>query len=206
MNQRRATNGSRCGICRVNEKYCVCRHLKPFAIESNVSLVVHVREMILTSNTAYFAKKMLPQNAEVFVRGKFDETFTTEPILKRSGRPLFLYPHDDAVELNTGFKELYPGPYHLIVPDGNWQQARKVRNREEGFKDIMAVKLPPGITAEYGLRKALHPEWVSTYEAMAWALHFLEGGDILERLMNFFRPWVDQTQRLRSGIFDLPQD
>ncbi|HLW57747.1 MAG TPA: tRNA-uridine aminocarboxypropyltransferase [Bacteriovoracaceae bacterium] len=203
MSQRRASNGRRCEECRVNETYCVCRYIKPFQIETNVSLIVHVRELKLTSNTAQFCHKMLPHNTEIFIRGKVYEDFKSEPVMSRSGLPLFLYPHEDAVELNEDFRSKYPGPYHLIIPDGNWSQARKVRQREEAFKNMMTVKLPPGITAEYGLRKAPQPEWVSTYEAMAWALHALEGGDVKDRLMTFFRAWVNQTQKLRRGEFEL---
>lgn len=206
MSQRRASNGRRCSNCQVNETYCVCRHIRPFQIKTNVSLIVHVRELKLTSNTAQFAHKMLPQNAEIFVRGRMNDDFIADPVVKREGRPLFLYPHEDAHELNDEFREKFPGPYHLIIPDGNWSQARKVRAREESFKQMMAVKLPAGITSEYGLRKAIHPEWVSTYEAMTWALHALEGGDTKERLMSFFRAWVNQTQKLRRGEFDLPDE
>jgi len=146
---------------------------------------------------------MLPENAEVVIRGRMNETFQSAPTLERSGRPFFLYPHEDALELNEDFKQKYPGPYHLIIPDGNWQQARKVRQREEGFSSLPAVKLPPGITSEYGLRKAQHPEWVSTYEAMAHALGILESKEVTEKLMNFFRVWVRRTEQVRSGDFSL---
>lgn len=202
MSQRRAGYVNRCLNCRVNTHFCVCEHIKPFDIQTNVSLVVHVRELKLTSNTAQFAQKMLPRHADVVIRGRVNDTFNAGPVLKRNGRPLFLYPHDDALELNEDFKEKFPGPYHLIIPDGNWQQARKVRQREEGFSKLPAVKLPPGITSEYGLRKALHPEWVSTYEAMAHALGILEGTEVKEKLMDFFRIWVKNTERARSGDFN----
>lgn len=205
MSQRRASNGRRCEKCKVNETYCVCRHIKPFSIETNVSLIVHVRELKLTSNTAQFCQKMLPQNTEIFIRGRVFEEFSAGPVMKRTGRPLFLYPHEDAIELNDEFRKKYPGPYHLIIPDGNWSQARKVRQREESFTNIMSVKLPSGITSEYGLRKAPQPEWVSTYEAAAWALDALEGAHIKDQLMTFFRSWVNQTQKLRRGEFDLPE-
>lgn len=201
MSQRRAGHVNRCTNCRVNNHFCVCNYIKPFEIETNVSLVVHVRELKLTSNTAQFAEKMLPGKAEIVIRGRMNETFTAAPILERSGRPLFLYPHEDALELNEDFKAKYPGPYHLIIPDGNWQQARKVRQREEGLSTLPAVKLPPGIISEYGLRKALHPEWVSTYEAMAHALGILESPEIREKLMAFFRVWVKRTEQARSGDF-----
>lgn len=201
MSQRRAGHVNRCLKCRVNMQLCVCEYIKPFNIETQVSLVVHVREVKLTSNTAQFAQMMLPNNAEIVIRGRVNEKFDGSPLLERPGRALFLYPHDDALELNEDFKKEFPGPYHLIIPDGNWQQARKVRQREEAFTNLPAVKLPSGIFAEYGLRKAQHAEWVSTYEAMAHALGIIEGHEVTEKLMTFFRAWVRNTQKARSGDF-----
>jgi DTW domain-containing protein len=203
MSQRRAGNVNRCPNCRVNNVLCVCEFIKPFKISTTVSLIVHVRELKLTSNTAQFAQKMMPENADIVIRGRMNEVFDATPTISKPGRPIFLYPHEDALELNEDFKEKYPGPYNLIIPDGNWQQARKVRQREEGFSKLMAVKLPPGITSEYGLRKAQHPEWVSTYEAMAHALGILEGEQVRDRLMDFFRVWVKATHKARSGDFSL---
>lgn len=201
MSQRRAGHVNRCTNCRVNNHFCVCEFILPFKIETNVSLIVHVRELKLTSNTAQFAQKMLPESADIVIRGRVNEVFDPAPTLSRPGLPLFLYPHDDALELNDEFKEKYPGPYHLIIPDGNWQQARKVRSREEGFKNLTTVKLPSGIVTEYGLRKTQHPNWVSTYEAMAHALGALEGEEVRDKLMSFFRIWVKRTEQARSGDF-----
>lgn len=201
MSQRRAGHVNRCTNCRVNKHFCVCDFIHPFKIETNVSLIVHVRELKLTSNTAQFAQKMLPANAEIVIRGRVNNVFDPGPVLKKGGRALFLYPHEDAIELNDDFKSIYPGPYHLIIPDGNWQQARKVRQRESAFSKLPAVKLPAGIMGEYSLRKAQHPEWVSTLEAMAHALGVLESIEVKERLMDFFRVWVKRTQQARNGDF-----
>ena len=203
MSQRRAGHVNRCPNCRVNHFFCVCKHILPFNIQTNVSLIVHVRELKLTSNTAQFAQKMLPENAEVVIRGRMNEPFDSTPVLSRPGRALFLYPHEDALELNEDFKAKFPGPYHLIIPDGNWQQARKVKQREPKFSALPAVKLPTGIISEYGLRKAIHPEWVSTYEAMAHSLSILESVEIKDHLMDFFRIWVRRTEQARSGDFKI---
>jgi DTW domain-containing protein YfiP len=173
--------------------------MKPLRIETLVSLVVHVRELKLSSNTAQFVQLMLPENAQTFIRGKVNETFSTGPITGRPGRPLYLYPHDDAIELNAEFLETHPGPYHLVVPDGNWHQARKVRMREEAFGRMLAVKLPPGPAAEYMLRRAPKPHWVSTYESVAHALAVLEGTAVRDGLMEFFRQWVRTTLYNRAG-------
>ena len=198
MNQRRAGIKDRCPNCRINNNLCVCHILIPFEIKSTISLIVHVNELKLTSNSAQFIQKMLPQNAETFIRGQVYNNFEPSGIVKREGRPLFLYPHDDAVELNEDFKTKYPGPYHIIIPDGNWHQARRVRKREAAFKEMMAVKLPEGILGEYKLRRALQPEWLSTYEAVAHTLGILEGKEITEKLMEFFRVWVKTTLYNRS--------
>lgn len=199
MSQRRASAHNRCPTCRINNNLCVCEALSPLTVQSQVSLVVHVRELKLTSNTAQFVQLMLPQNAQTFIRGKVFENFTTDEIVARPGRALFLYPHEDALELNDDFKTQYPGPYHIVVPDGNWHQARRVRKREEGFKQMMAVKLPPGVQAEYMLRRAPQPDWVSTYESVAHTLGILEGEQVRDEMMKFFRYWVKRTLYNRTG-------
>lgn len=199
MSKRRATNHLRCPRCRINQNLCVCEALKPFSVRTQVSLVVHVSELTLSSNTAQFVKHMLPTQAEIYIRGHVEEKFTPEKILQRPGQQLFLYPSEDSVELNGDFLRANPGPYHLIVPDGNWNQAKKVRNREEAFSKMTAVRLPAGITGEYQLRKALYPEWVSTYESVAHALGVLEGEKVRDDLMSFFRLWVKRTMFNRTG-------
>lgn len=193
MSQRRAGIHNRCPVCRINNNLCVCSELHPTQCESLVSLIVHVSELKLTSNTAQFIEKLLPQNAEIVIRGRMNEVFEPTAILERPGRALFLFPTEDAVELNEEFKEKYPGPYHIIIPDGNWNQAKRVKKREEGLKDVMSVKLPPGIFGEYQLRRAPQPEWVSTFEAVAHALGILEGTRVRDHLMTFFRHWVKTT-------------
>jgi DTW domain-containing protein YfiP len=171
------------------------------SIKSQVSLIVHVSELKLTSNTAQFVEKMLPEKAQMFIRGRVHENFTPEEILQRTGRPLFLFPDEESLELNEAFLEQHPGPYHLIVPDGNWTQAKKVKKREAALDLIPTVRLPSGLIAEYKLRKAPRPDWVSTYEAVAYALGILEGAHVREQMLAFFRPWVEATLAARSGDF-----
>ena len=198
MTQTRASGKDRCPNCRLNNNLCLCSIIIPFEITTNISLIVHVNELKLTSNSAQFIQKLLPTNAETFIRGQVYNTFESTGIVKREGRPIFLYPHDDALELNDDFKESFPGPYHIIIPDGNWHQARRVRKREAAFKEMVAVKLPDGLLGEYKLRRALQPEWLSTFEAVAHTLGIIEGPEITEKLMKFFRVWVKTTMYNRS--------
>jgi len=201
MSQRRAGNINRCENCRINRSFCVCDAIKPLSISSKISLIVHVRELTLTSNTAQFIKKMIPNESHIFIRGQMNDNFTPDEMRQIPGRALFLYPHEDSIELNDDFKDKYPGPYHLVIPDGNWQQARKVRKREVYFQEMIPVKLPTNVRGEYYLRKAPQDEWVSTYEAVSHALKYLESSDTHEKLMAFFRVWVRASLNARSGDF-----
>lgn len=182
--------------------HCFCSYILPFDIQSTVSLIVHIREMKLTSNTAWFIREMLPKNTHFDLRGQMNAPFDPGPVLARPGRALFLYPNETAVELTPEFKAQFPGPYHLIVPDGNWHQARKVHAREEGIRDLPTVKLPAGITGEYHLRKAPQPSYVSTFEATAHALGILEGEEVRDRLMKFFRVFVKSVLHSRNRFHD----
>jgi len=206
MSQRRAGHVNRCTNCRINNYFCVCADLSTFSIQTNVSLIVHVSELKLTSNTAQFVEKNLPDRAEIFIRGRMNDTFVADPILARSGRALFLFPDENSVELNAEFVANNPGPYHLIVPDGTWTQAKRVKKREERFDSVPTVRLPAGIVGEYKLRKAPQPEWVSTYEAVAYALGILESKACEEHMMKFFRKWVQATLNSRSGNFSLSEN
>lgn len=205
MSQRRAGHVNRCTNCRINNFFCVCTDLSTFKIDTNVSLIVHVSELKLTSNTAQFVEKNLRKKAEIFIRGRMNDTFAPEAILSRPGRALFLFPDEHSVELNAEFVSNNPGPYHLIVPDGSWTQAKRVKKREEKFDSIPTVRLPEGILGEYKLRKAPRPDWVSTYEAVAYALGILENKACEEHLMTFFRKWVQATLNSRSGNFSLSE-
>lgn len=201
MTTRRGSNPKRCPNCRINLKHCFCFALKPFKISSTVSLIVHVRELKLTSNTAQFIHKLLPENSHFDVRGHVNGPLDLTPVTARSGRPLFLYPNENAAELNNQFKIDHPGPYHLIVPDGNWHQARKVHQREPLLANIPTVKLPEGITGEYHLRKAPHPSYLSTFEAIAHALGILESESVKDELMGFFRIFVKSVIHSRKDFF-----
>ena len=120
---KRAVTSQRCIRCRINLPLCVCELIHPISVRTNISLVVHVSELTLSSNTAQFLKQMMPGQAEIFIRGQEHERFSPDPILERPGQQIFLFPSEDSLELNDEFLKNHPGPHHLIVPDGKWTRA-----------------------------------------------------------------------------------
>jgi len=91
-------------------------------------------------------------------------------------------------------------PVALVVPDGNWRQAWKVRSRVPGLKDVRCVTLPPGAPSIYRLRSEPHPAGLATIEAIARAMGVLEGPEIQASLEHVFRAMVERTLWARGRL------
>jgi DTW domain-containing protein len=192
---RRNNAASRCVRCRMHSSLCVCTLIPTLATRTHLVLVIHRAEDRKPTNTGRLAAEAMP-NSRVIVRGR--ETEPQDDLAWAAGtRPLFLFPHEDAVPLAslvtaTGDDR----PVTLIVPDGNWRQASKVRNRVAGLRDVPCVSLPVGEPSIYRLRLEAHPFGLATVEAIARSLRILEGsaGPEIERaLLHVFRAMVERT-------------
>jgi DTW domain-containing protein YfiP len=156
---------------------------------TRLSLVIHRFEDRKPTNTGRLATRCLV-NSEVLVRGEL-----AQPPVAWSPAPqtqaLLLFPHNDAQPLNE--LELGPLPVTLVVPDGNWRQAAKVRARMPGLSSVRCVSLPVGQPTRYRLRAASHEDGLATIEAIARAYGVLEGPEVQEALEEVFLAMVERT-------------
>ena len=200
MSKRRSTHGKRCMRCRINQVLCFCDQIVQHATQTKISIIMHHREEHLTSNTAKLALLTL-NNATIYPRGLLEAPFSLNLLnLKPDVLPLYLFPDDDALELNDDFKINHPGPYHLIIPDGTWSQAMKVRRREPGLSEILCVKLSDKIKGEYKLRRGVREDGVCSFEAIAYALEILETKELSEDLLRQFRIMNNRVAKSRSAF------
>lgn len=172
--------------------------ISPLKTSTRISIIVHISELKLTSNTANLADLML-ENAGVFVRGAMDYRFDASQVLTGIYTPLYLYPDENSIPLDEVLVE-NKGPYHLIVPDGNWHQAHKVKRREKLFGDIQSVHLPKNLTSLYTLRRPPFSGALCTYEAISHALGMIEGESITQKLLDVLSVMVERTKMARRGI------
>ena len=66
-------------------------------------------------------------------------------------------------------------PVVLIVPDGTWRQASKVKRRVPGLTGVPCVSVSGEARLRYRLRAEAHAHGLSTIEAIARAMGILEG-------------------------------
>jgi DTW domain-containing protein YfiP len=197
--KRRETKKDRCARCQINYRLCFCEYLKPIAIKTPVQVVMHISETQLTSNTVNLLKQV-HQDCHIYLRGQQGERPDfQEALLEERYTPLYLFPNDDAIVLTKEFLNQCEKPINLIVPDGTWRQAKKIKKRIPEFEKIQSVTLPGVITSNYKLRTPPKDGMLSTFEAISKALGIIEGEDIERELEKVFEIMNERVLASRTG-------
>jgi DTW domain-containing protein len=101
-------------------------------------------------------------------------------------------------------QRIHPGQRPmLVVPDGNWRQASKMRARIDGLAALPCVVLSPGEQTRYHLRSEPKVDGLATFEAVVRAVQQLEGErgeEIATAMMAVFTAMVDRTRWLRGQL------
>lgn len=194
----RAGRRERCPQCALHLKLCLCPLVEPQTLATRVVVLTHARDECKPTNTSRLVALTLTE-AEVRTRGLPGNPLDTAGLLDPARRSLLLYPGPDSVELRREDYEDGP-PLTLIVPDGTWRQARKVRARVAGLADIPCVRLAPGPPSRYRLRNQIEESRISTFEAVARALGELEGPEVQAKLEAIFEVMVERTLWVRGRL------
>jgi len=189
----------RCVRCRMLGGLCVCALIPSprLVTRTRLVLLIHRYEARKPTNTGRLAAECL-ENSVVVVRGHESQP-TPAFVCPPGAQPLLLFPHEDATPL-AAFHVEASRPVTLIVPDGNWRQASKVRQRVAGLRDVPCVMLPAGEPSTYRLRAEAHEAGLSTLEAIARAMGVLEGDEVRGAMEGVFRAMVERTLWSRGRV------
>jgi DTW domain-containing protein len=193
---RRDNRERRCSRCRLHQTLCICALIPRIETRTRLVVFVHRREHKKPTNTGRLATLCLP-NSEVVVRGEATPgllAFPPEP-----GRlQLLLFPDEGATPL-AGLATP-DRPVTLVVPDGNWRQAARMRKRIPGLSDLTCVSLPGDRPSPYPLRSETHPQGLSTLEAIARAMGILEGQEVQRALERALELMASRTLWARGTL------
>ena len=156
---------------------------------------MHYTELSLPSNTATLAQQCL-SDSELIIRGK-EQSIEEQLQIDPNKQKFYLYPDEDALELDQEFlSSLDDKEVHLIVPDGTWRQAKKIKRREPLLEQIPSIKIPISQRSIYTLRKQHLEFGLCTMEAVAFALGLIENKKIEEHLLKVLKI---KNQRFEIG-------
>ncbi|MES1909255.1 MAG: hypothetical protein MHM6MM_002026 [Cercozoa sp. M6MM] len=220
-------NHPQCPACRVYRQVCYCDATpKHLSSKTRVTLLVHNRELHLASNTASLLKRALSDQCRYLLRGlqhrplhpsRFyglgsphsdsDNTGSDNDTDSNSVEfmPVLLFPTEDAIILDSrGVQRIHDMAQgrriDLVVPDGTWRQAKKVRQRDKVLREITCVKLPSdGPVSRFAMRAEKDHTRVSTFEAVARALGALECPLLQQRLEEYFDAAQGALMKHRHG-------
>jgi DTW domain-containing protein len=190
----------RCPHCYMHGSLCVCNLITKIETRTKLLLVIHRIEARKPSNTGRLGTLCLT-NSETWIRGH-EETRADAFEPDEKSQSLFLFPHEDATPVTEFVNSKLP--ITLVVPDGTWRQAAKVRNRVAGFNKIPCVSLPTDAPSIYRLRSEAHAHGLATIEAIARAFGVLEGPEngprVRSQIEHVFQAMVERTLWSRGEI------
>lgn len=191
-----ANPGHRCARCRLVLCHCLCDLIPRVETRTHVVLILHQMEERKTSNTGLLALRCLP-NSTLVIRGtpghpiegsRWKQGGDTDTVL--------LFPHPDARPIDS-WRD-HPRPITLVVPDGTWRQAQRVRRRVPGLVHVPCALVTRAAPSAYRLRTTWDPKRLATLESIAEALGVLEGPAVREELLRIFDVMVERSLRVRS--------
>jgi len=201
--QRSSPPVSACPRCHAPKALCYCALLPVLPTQTRVRIIVHRNELYRTSGTANTAHLCLP-NSEILPYGIADQGFDASSLAAAAGSILYLFPESNAETLDAGLLAALPSPLHLVVPDGSWAQAKRIRRRTPVLQTIRAVRLPAGVVSRYQLRRAHEEHQLCTLEAIAYALGIIEDKKIQEGLLAALDIQVERMKCKRPRFTRLP--
>lgn len=171
----------RCARCFARLERCFCAGIPRVEHATEIVIVRHYAEDHRPSNTGRLAALALAR-CRLVSHGEKD-------------RPL-----DSAALAPPGSCLLFPDPgpppavppRRLIILDGSWSQARKMRQRLPGLRGVPTLALPGPSAALRTMRTPPRPGQMPTLIAIAEALALLEGEPVAAPLRALFELAVER--------------
>lgn len=179
-----------CTICLLQLEICVCDVLPRVETRTEIVLLRHRTERLMTSNTGRFAALSLPNSRIVeYGGGEAFEAFEVGPLVAP----------DTALLYCSGPARPLPFvPRRLVVLDGSFRQARRMYKRIPELRELPELSLRAPLIRPTRLRQPTQAEGMSTIEAIAAALSALEGPALAAPLWALHAELVRRADRMRG--------
>jgi DTW domain-containing protein YfiP len=183
----------RCPSCWIRTAFCICAEVPKLATRTDVVLVRHEREAWKSTGTARVALQALTGSR--LLEYSEDGSATDAELRALNAGAAVLFPDADPGAPTVSSDS---PPSRLIVLDGTWRQTRRMLKRLPSLAAVPRLVLPAKAEAPLRLRESDDPLGRSTLEAIADALHVLEGEAVSRPLHALHALFVERVFRARG--------
>ncbi len=185
-----------CPRCRLKSSVCICAEIPKIETGSRVVLLIHSLELKKATSSARLLRAALT-NSEMRVFGVRDSAFELDDLAAQGRELLLLFPDAGKPALSVETLMDLSGPVTLLVPDGTWQQGKKIASFASQHLKVRRIGVPTQSASTYRLRVSPRAERLSTFEAVARALGVIESLETQAQLEQLFAVWVERSLSMR---------
>jgi DTW domain-containing protein YfiP len=188
-----------CPRCRMRQEWCICEFIPNLSLRTKITLVVQKTEIWKSTNTARLVALAIP-GTQLLIHGVKDEPVSLDGIT-RDGQTYLLFPDPSGQELTPEFVKNLPGPLHLVVPDGNWPQARKLSRHLPALANLPRLWVrSSGPDPIYTVRRIPKGGALCTLSAISRVLELTDGPPVREALENLLKKMVEVITKGRGRV------
>ncbi len=191
---RHRTSSPYCVACRLRYSLCVCAQAPHLNLATRLVVIMHSKEWGSLANTGHFTRLAL-RNTEIRLHGLSHQTVSRDGLDTASVSTLVLFPGGSSYPLTEQYLAPLPRPLTLLVPDGTWNQAKNMMRRIPMLREAHRVRLEVPSLGLPCSRRNIGGDRRSTFEAIAQTLGILEGQEMEDHLLRFFRQVLDRRKQ-----------
>jgi len=210
MGGQRRFQATRCQRCGLHETLCACESAPRVELGTPIVVVQHNKDCRKPTNTVRILTACLPNCAvtRYAVRGaEFDPApFTSAGEVDWC----LLFPRTDDAQVTDAPRQLGVDEFRrgscrdrrrgIVVVDGTWAQARRMRRRLDALRSLPTFELPPGPVTRWTVRSQSDPGRMSTAEATIRALAICEGVTALRPVQRYFNLVSARMMFMKSAL------
>ena len=179
----------KCIHCALLPQYCICSEITPLHCIPKITIIRHYKESFKASNSARIIKLCITET-ELFDYGVKDKPL---PDLDLENAVLLFPPDRSSLIYDSSLP-----PKKIIIVDGTWKQAHKLRKRVDGLQELPRL----AIQSTMVLPRIRNPHFkggMSTMEACIEALALYTQPEKIQTLQAYYCFWLEQV-RQTTGI------
>ena len=195
---------TRCELCRVDVKHCVCRLAPSHNSQHAALLLMHDIEVLKPSNTGKLIADVVPNTyAHLWQRNKYPDALKSI-IEQDEYQPVLVFPKEYALDtqpiLDNKKLAVSGKKYLFILIDGSWREAKRVYRKSDYLHNIPILSIDPqallaeGYQSKYQIRKASKDHQLATAEVAAQVFALAGDNDTAEILTAWFEAYSYQYQ------------